>query len=66
MNASREQTKSLWMNVGVLPEAPRLKKKLSCDVAVVGAGIAGLSTAYELATTGLQLLSWIAVLLQAA
>jgi glycine/D-amino acid oxidase-like deaminating enzyme len=42
------------MNVGVLPDAPRLRKKLNCDVAVVGAGIAGLSTAHELTTAGLQ------------
>lgn len=52
MNASAEQTKSLWMNVSVLPDAPRLKRKLRCDVAVVGAGIAGLSTAYELTLAG--------------
>jgi glycine/D-amino acid oxidase-like deaminating enzyme/nitrite reductase/ring-hydroxylating ferredoxin subunit len=52
MNASDEQTKSLWMNVEVLPDAPRLAQNLSCDTVVVGAGIAGLSTAYELAVAG--------------
>jgi glycine/D-amino acid oxidase-like deaminating enzyme len=42
------------MKVGVLPDAPRLQKDSRCDVAVVGAGIAGLSTAYELALAGLH------------
>ena len=53
MNASEEQTRSLWM----LQErpgfnAPRLAEGLNCDVVVVGAGIAGLSVAYELSQVG--------------
>jgi hypothetical protein len=44
------------MSVSVLPNAPRLKRKLSCDVAVVGAGITGLSTAYELTRVGLRVI----------
>jgi len=55
MNASFEKTRSLWM----LQQQPSLvagplKKNLACDVAIVGAGIAGLSVAYELAQSGKQ------------
>jgi ribulose 1,5-bisphosphate synthetase/thiazole synthase len=39
---------SLWMETEILPEAGALKGDVHCDVAVVGSGIAGLSTAYEL------------------
>jgi glycine/D-amino acid oxidase-like deaminating enzyme/nitrite reductase/ring-hydroxylating ferredoxin subunit len=52
MNASREHTTSLWMPVEVAPDAPRLEGALRCDTVVVGAGIAGLSVAYELAAAG--------------
>ncbi|AZO08556.1 MULTISPECIES: FAD-dependent oxidoreductase [unclassified Mesorhizobium] len=52
MNASDEQTRSLWMDVAVLPDAPRLDRNLTCDTAIIGAGIAGLSTAHELAVAG--------------
>ena len=51
MNAQGERTRSLWMNVDV-PRRPQLAGKLRCDTVVVGAGIAGLSTAYELAQAG--------------
>jgi glycine/D-amino acid oxidase-like deaminating enzyme/nitrite reductase/ring-hydroxylating ferredoxin subunit len=49
MNAGDERTKSLWMQVDVAPDAPRVEGNLRCDTAVVGSGIAGLSVAYELA-----------------
>ena len=52
MNALREQTRSLWMNVKVDPNAPRYAGKQSCDTIIIGSGIAGLSVAYELATLG--------------
>lgn len=52
MNGSGERTKSLWMSVDVDLDAPRLKGDLQCDTVVVGSGIAGLSTAYELACEG--------------
>ena len=48
MNVSGERTRSLWMRTAVAPGAPRLEGKHSCDAVVVGAGIAGLSVAYEL------------------
>ena len=53
MNASDERTRSLWMTQeAVAPEAPRLAEDLTCDVVIVGAGIAGLSVAYELSQIG--------------
>jgi glycine/D-amino acid oxidase-like deaminating enzyme/nitrite reductase/ring-hydroxylating ferredoxin subunit len=52
MNAMDQRTKSLWMDTEVLPDVPHLKGSLQCDTVVVGAGIAGLSTAYELAAAG--------------
>jgi glycine/D-amino acid oxidase-like deaminating enzyme/nitrite reductase/ring-hydroxylating ferredoxin subunit len=56
MNVSSEQTKSLWMSVEVEPRAPRLAGKHACDVVIIGAGIAGLSTAYELVNAGLKVI----------
>ena len=45
-------SKSLWMDVDVMPAAGALDGDASCDVAVVGSGIAGISTAYELSQRG--------------
>jgi hypothetical protein len=54
-NAATEATTSLWMaQTEVLPDAPRLADSIVCDVVVVGSGIAGLSTAYELSRAGQQ------------
>jgi hypothetical protein len=53
MNANDERTKSLWSSHATLaPNARRLSEDVTCDVAVVGAGIAGLSVAYELSQAG--------------
>jgi len=53
MNAGDERTRSLWMTQAkVAPEALRLAEDLTCDVVVVGAGIGGLSVAYELSQVG--------------
>jgi glycine/D-amino acid oxidase-like deaminating enzyme/nitrite reductase/ring-hydroxylating ferredoxin subunit len=52
MSVSREFTTSLWMDTEVLPDAPRLSKYETTGTAIVGSGIAGLSTAYELAKRG--------------
>ena len=53
MNASDERTRSLWMTQeAVAPQARRLAEDLTCDVVVVGSGIAGLSVAYELSQIG--------------
>jgi glycine/D-amino acid oxidase-like deaminating enzyme len=54
MNATNEQSVSLWMSVEVAPSATQLAKSEKADVVVVGSGIAGLSTAYELARRGLD------------
>jgi glycine/D-amino acid oxidase-like deaminating enzyme/nitrite reductase/ring-hydroxylating ferredoxin subunit len=51
MNAANEQSVSLWMDT-VVADAPALDVDMRADVVVVGSGIAGLSTAYELACRG--------------
>lgn len=43
---------SLWINTQSVPKFPKLEKNLDADVCVVGAGIAGLSTAYLLMKEG--------------
>jgi glycine/D-amino acid oxidase-like deaminating enzyme len=52
MNALEQATRSLWMNVEVATKAPKLAANETADVCVIGSGIAGLSTAYELASNG--------------
>jgi glycine/D-amino acid oxidase-like deaminating enzyme/nitrite reductase/ring-hydroxylating ferredoxin subunit len=52
MSVSKERTVSLWMNTEVAPEAAALRGDETANVVVVGAGIAGLSTAYELTRRG--------------
>src|SRR5688500_15563548 len=46
------RSRSLWMDVEVAPNARPLEGDRSCDTIVIGAGIAGISTAYELAIQG--------------
>lgn len=45
-------SKSLWMDIEVAPAAEVLDGMRECDVAVIGSGIAGISTAYELCQRG--------------
>src|SRR6476660_8360664 len=52
MNVGNERSRSLWMEMDVAPDAPALKQDASCDTVVIGSGIAGLSTAYELSGQG--------------
>jgi glycine/D-amino acid oxidase-like deaminating enzyme/nitrite reductase/ring-hydroxylating ferredoxin subunit len=52
MNASRERTRSIWMDTEVYPGTDALDTNIAVDTVVVGSGIAGLSTAYELAARG--------------
>jgi glycine/D-amino acid oxidase-like deaminating enzyme/nitrite reductase/ring-hydroxylating ferredoxin subunit len=47
----REKSRSCWMEIPP-PAFSQLDQDVTCDVAVVGSGIAGLSTAYELAKAG--------------
>ena len=46
------QTTSVWMATESLPSHPPLTEDKAVDVCVVGAGIAGLTTAYLLARQG--------------
>jgi len=45
-------TASVWMDSGELTSGPALTRDISADVCVVGAGIAGLTTAYLLGQEG--------------
>jgi glycine/D-amino acid oxidase-like deaminating enzyme len=51
MNVAEERTKSFWMDTEVAA-APPLDGDRTADVVVIGSGIAGLSTAYELTARG--------------
>src|SRR5712671_1076537 len=51
MNAFDEQSRSLWMDT-VVADASALSDNKRVDTVIVGSGIAGLSTAYELALKG--------------
>jgi glycine/D-amino acid oxidase-like deaminating enzyme/nitrite reductase/ring-hydroxylating ferredoxin subunit len=53
MNAAVESSKSLWMDLPA-PRAATLDDNVSVDVVVVGSGIAGISTAYELSEAGIS------------
>ena len=54
MNVADERTRSLWKDVELTP-APTLDRHQDADAVVIGAGIAGLSVAYELAARGLSI-----------
>ncbi|WP_405620529.1 FAD-dependent oxidoreductase [Streptomyces sp. NBC_00076] len=45
---------SYWLQTAPGPQRPALADDLTVDVAVIGAGVAGLSTAWELARAGRQ------------
>src|ERR1700756_1206861 len=46
------RTASVWMHAADLPGQPVLARNMTADVCVVGAGIAGMTTAYLLARSG--------------
>ena len=52
MNVGDERTRSIWMDHPGPADRPPLKEDARTDVAIVGAGIAGLSIAYELLRAG--------------
>ena len=45
-------TRSIWMDTGAMPQFAPLAASTEADVCVVGAGIAGITTAYNLASMG--------------
>lgn len=53
MNDLPEKASSLWVHANT-PTYPTLKEELSVDVAIIGAGIAGLTSAYFLTKSGLS------------
>jgi glycine/D-amino acid oxidase-like deaminating enzyme/nitrite reductase/ring-hydroxylating ferredoxin subunit len=52
MKSESSNTVSVWMATADIPRAVALDKNIKTDVCVVGAGIAGLTTAYLLAKEG--------------
>ena len=52
MHSDSGHTQSVWMDTAEVPEYPALMENARADVCVVGAGIAGLTTAYLLAQEG--------------
>jgi glycine/D-amino acid oxidase-like deaminating enzyme len=52
MKESSGATTSVWMATAEIPSRPALAEDIAADVCVVGAGIAGLTTAYLLADEG--------------
>jgi len=49
-------SQSVWMRTAVVPDRPPLREDVSADVCIVGAGIAGLTTAYMLARKGVKVI----------
>src|SRR5689334_3927708 len=45
-------TQSIWMAETALDTAPRLDGPVDADIVIIGAGIAGLTAAYQLARDG--------------
>src|SRR5664279_3182088 len=52
MNSKLQQTESVWMRTETTPACPALTSDIETDVCVVGAGIAGMTTAYLLLQEG--------------
>src|SRR3569833_1075233 len=52
MNANDEQTRSNRMQAQPVAQTATLMQEITCTTVIVGSGIAGLSTAYELAKAG--------------
>ncbi len=51
-NIFEKKKLSLWLKDGISSNIPALDRDIDCDVCVVGAGITGISTAYQLHEAG--------------
>jgi glycine/D-amino acid oxidase-like deaminating enzyme/nitrite reductase/ring-hydroxylating ferredoxin subunit len=56
MESDSGTTRSVWMSVPSIPARPRLDRDAHAEVCVIGAGMAGLSTAYFLSRDGADVL----------
>src|SRR5688572_4353891 len=56
MNVADEASRSCWMDAMPEVAAPPLIDEAQCDLVVIGSGIAGLSSAYEAARFGKQVI----------
>ena len=52
MKDDSQANNSIWMSTADTPSQPRLEQNIRTDVCIIGAGIAGLTTAYLLAHEG--------------
>ena len=52
MQSHSGKNESIWVKTAEVPSFPPLEQNLVCDVCIVGAGIAGISTAYLLNREG--------------
>src|SRR5688500_2528251 len=52
MKNNTGETQSVWMHGVEMPHTAALAENVTCDVCVVGAGIAGITNAYLLAKEG--------------
>jgi hypothetical protein len=57
MNVADGRSRSCWVEDAPAIEARPLQSDETCDVVVIGSGIAGLSTAYELSRFGRSLIA---------
>src|SRR6476661_3266580 len=52
MRSDSGHTMSVWMDNTDMPQLPRVTQDMRANVCIVGAGIAGMTTAYQLARAG--------------
>src|SRR5436190_10026840 len=52
MQPTSGTTLSIWVDTAEIQPRPKLEQNISTDVCIVGAGIAGMTTAYLLARAG--------------
>src|SRR5215204_4179653 len=52
MKDDSQATRSIWMATADTPSQSRLKESIQTDICIIGAGIAGLTTAYLLGREG--------------